>query len=579
MPIQVPTINRAPVQQTSSVGRIDFQPADGLRGQAVQSAAVERLGKVAIDTYDTVQKQTADSVATDAANNYHKILTDTLASTKGIEGDPTNVQNKYYETEQKEYDNFLSKYADSSDVVKSELRKKLDATRLSFYDKASTSFTAQTNTYQSKVTTKGVSIAKDDMMTSVENLDVNDPDAVVPLENKIKEIINLREKQALRNGTAKEVFHSEGEIDPSTGKTRVVGIQKDPIVTDQIKEDLNDGISKVILNLTASGDVEGAEFLRTKYKSYLTPDTHEKVVKATEKEMTKQKGEEVFNKTRGMSEEKAVEFIDKEQDAEVRKNAMSAYTAYHSQKKRLLKNASETNYNAVLKVIQNKDIQSVYQLENDPTFKRISANPEALSAKQIDALKLRIERPKTSDPEKLHGAREALFTGKLKGMSPVDFDQLVAGLNPEDRNRITRQYENENSQTPSEQHQSAKRTASEVSKQLGIAGYLTKAPKFRNKKEYDKLNQAVSEWTIFSENFGPMSPADETRKVKEFVAEKLKREAFDPKEEFTKELSAAPAGRAARDSGVVEREIKLKFFQKNKRLPTKEELLKLKEEN
>lgn len=586
MPVQVPIINRAPVQQQQSVGRIDYKPIDVVQPLRAQTAAIEKFGAAGVEVYDAVQKNTADTEAIKASSDYHKALLEQLLAAKSIKGDPTKAYEEYDRIAKEKSDEILNKYNDSSDIVKTEVAKKLNETGAKFYDRKATAFATQLNTYQNAVTNDAIKIAKDDMMDSVAHLDISDPNATAGLDAVIGKIENLRLKNGEKNGTVKPVLDPKGEIDPATGKVKVIGYEKDPIVTLQLKQDLNDGISKTILNLSAAGDVEGAEFLKKKYSSYLTTDSLTKIENTTKKESIRQKGNNVFEKTRGMSEERAVKFIDAVADPEVRRNAMAAYSAYHSQMKRQLTQAANSNYEQLAKYLQNKDINSVHELESDPFYKRISSN---LTAKQIDALHMRIEQPKISNPEVKQQAFQAMFDGKLKGMSVVDYDQLTAGLSKSDKAKMDSKYLDFNSQTPGEQNQMVKYMGTQLTKELNKSGIIKRNAfgKYNN-DDLNKITQANDELLEAMDKFPPgFSMKEQNDFVQKFVADKIKQQAFSPpttvKPVITKPKTEKDKIDTSNVGGVKpkmsELEAKKAFFRANERFPNAAELKEFMEAN
>lgn len=522
MPVQLPTLDRFSPQGQTSVGREDFKPIDVSQGQAMQTHAAEKLAGTVEHYIKTEQQYTADTTANAAAVEYHQYLESALEGPNGAkrqQGDPAPVYKKFDEDARGKYQAILDKYKDASELTKQEIQAKLNNTDAKFYDRKTTAFGSQSATYETGVTNDSVKITKNDMIDATAHLDVTDPHTLVPLENKLNELYDLRIKSGLKQGTVSQDKDGNYILNPS--------------VKMQLAKDRSEGIASSIENLIASGDVEGAKFLTDKYEKDLDRAVRPKIEEKTLKAQIEQDGIDAFDKVRNLPSATAMAKLNQIEDPKVREKAMAELDTYQRRMENSAKRSSKDSYSAVGRAIMERQrsgdaFVDVNEMEKDPTIKRLLDGVK--DPKQLEALRRMVTSPKESDPDAKNEAYRAMFNGELKGMAPEDFNLLISGLNKEDRSKIETKWRSFNTQSPSEESRMTKNMGSQLIKELQTLGYVKKNEfgKYNNKDQI-KLNQANDELINALDDMPPgLSQKDQSAWVQKFAADKVKGEVFKP---------------------------------------------------
>lgn len=551
MPIQIPTLERFNPQSEGSVGRLDYKPVDVSKGQEIQTQAADKLAGTVEHYVQKEQEYVADTTANAAAVKYHQYLENALEGPNGAKrqkGDPAPVYQKFDEDARGKYTEILDSYKDASDLTKAHITAKLNDTSAKFYDRKTTAFGNQSNIYETEVTKDSIKITKDEMLDATAHLDVNDPNTLIPLETKLAKAQDLSIKSGLKQGTVKPILDPSGEIDPITKQVKVIGYNLDPSVKMQIAKDKSEGLTGAIENLIASGDVEGAKFLTEKYKQDLDRVNRPKIEEKTLKAAIEQEGIDEFDKVRNLPSATAMQRLNQIDDPKVREKAMAELDTYQRRMENSTKRSSRETYSAVGRYILEKQkngnaFVDVNEMENDPVVKRLLGTDNIKDPKQLEALRHMVTQPKESDPDAKNEAYRVMFNGGLKGMAPEEFNQLISGLNKEDRNKIESKWQRFNTQTSSEENRMTKNMGSQLTKELQTLGYVKKNEfgKYNNKDQI-KLNLANDELINAMDDMPPgLTQKEQNLWVQKFAADKVKGEVFKPPEfEVSKKFLGKP---------------------------------------
>lgn len=528
MAIQLPRVQRnAPIEQ-ASVGRETIKQVD-LSPYQAQSKAVEKLVETGGDFVMKEMQNTADTKSTEVKNSYETWYNEKLRGKDGIaylKGDTTEVYKKFEEDSKKEMERIMSEASDYSEMTKVAIQSKLEAAHVKLNETRIGLQGKQNADYTTRVTNDAIALTRNDMIDATANLDINDKNGTIPIDRVIGNIKDLRYKEGLKNGTVRETT-DPNEIDPYTKQPKVIKTEIDPSVKAKTDKDVSDALTLAIDNLSASGDVHGAEFLMKKYESQLNGVQRNKMEKIVTKAVKDSEAKNVVNNIMNLPPEKAQAAIDKIKDFDVRENATKRYDSEMRRRDNITKRASKTNYSAAANVIMERQQQGQpfldeVQMMDDPKIKRLWNNIS--DPKQKIALQHMVNQPKDSDQNVKNEAFTKLFNGELRGMSPEDFQEVVGGLNKEDRKMFETQYRKFNAQTPGQETQEVKWMGSQLQKQLQSIGYVKKDQygKYSNKDQI-KLNNAQSELIDALDKFPPnASYKDKQDYIKEFAVKKIK---------------------------------------------------------
>lgn len=547
--IQVPKITRSPDQMREpSVGRIDYKPVDTLGPMKAQNAAAEKLVEHGATYYLEEKKRVMDVTALAEGNDLHQYMENGLegrydAATKSFipgvkhqKGDPVTAFKSYDDGVQAKYDEILNKYKDADTDTLNTVKKKLDAVQAKFFDRRSTAFAARDSAYTTSVSNDGVKNAQNDMMQSTAHLDISDPNTTVPLDQKIAEILDIRTKEGLKNGSVVEIKDDKGQLK---------GYNYNPSVKLQIAKDTSEGLSQTIKNLLAAGDAEGADFLLKKYNDHLDKVIQPQVAEKVNKTFKEQQGVKEFNNVRLLPTEDAFKKLEQIQDPDVRKKAELELDTYRRRMENMKSTSSKNNYNTIAKIILEKQnsgspFTDVNDMNADPTVKRLLDNVK--DAKQLIALNHMVAQPKDSSPEAKANAYDMMTSPNgFKGVSQTDFQEVVAGLNKEDRKRFENVWSKQNSQTNSEEGIMYKRMGSKLRDELNALGYVKKNT--FGKYDNDNTNKIIVAQDALTDAIAKMPPnlsyADQDKYVREFAASYKKKEVFNPSPSLIKKFNGS----------------------------------------
>lgn len=534
MPVQVPTLNRIGTPSPESVGRVDVKPLDTTTPLQIQSHAIEKLGSEGIQYLQQVENSAADTAATDAANRYHKHLKDGIVKLSGQFGDPTPGFDAYYKDAESKKQEIFNEFKDASPRIQNEVRQRVNTTGAHLYDQSATLQGAKQSHWEMSVANSAVKVAQDDMMQSTAHLDISDPNTTIPLDLNIKKIEDTINALGVKQGTVKEVFETDAE------GNKVRRYIRDEAVVLQQKKEINEGLKNTILNLSVSGDVEGAKFLTDKYANRFTPDTHEQIVKATRKDQIRVEADKLFSQVKGLEEDKALKKIDdyKGFDStatiEIQKQARENNNTYHVQMKNAEERQSKENYKSLGKYVlerQNSDspFLDLNSLHQDPAYLRQTRF--ITDPKQLEAIDQMVKPPKESD-EDTKGEMYKILQSRegFRGMSYEEFRENAAGLNKEDFNRFESEYKRQTSDSEPE----IARRNKELQKMLPIelqkvnyAGIKKVRGHYSNKDE-QKISLVRDDLLDAMTDLPPnMSVTEQHNFIRNFVAQKIENDKLN----------------------------------------------------
>lgn len=551
-PVQVPVIKRNSPQPTASVGRVDVPLADASQAASIQGKAA---GSLVNEVAETIQKEieyTADTKSTEIATKYQKWYDNKLRGEGGLaykEGDPVEHYKKFDEEAEKEYNTLLEQTEGYSHETKRAVVEKLSRARERLEDSRTSLEGKQNADYTARVTRDAVDLAKTDAIDATANLDIFDKNATNKLDDVLNNIRDLRHKEGLKNGTVREEIPDPNDIDPVTNKPRVKS-HFEPSVKAKIEKDVSDALILTMDNLVASGDAEGAEFIMKQYKSELRGHQLNKIEKVIQKASKENEANKLLNQIIRMPEEQARAKIDAIKDYDVREQASKRYDSELRRRDNSRKRIEKNNYEAVMKTIidhqtSGNPFQDDVQLLDDKDVKLVWGN---LNSKQQIAAMHAVNQPKDSDQTAKGEAFEALFSGKLTGMKWSEFNEVLSGLNKEDRRMFEQQYKKANTQTPGQEIANIKLMGTALTKHLMDVDFVVKNQygRFTN-DDQKKINAAYSEMIMAMDDFPPNAPMkDRETWIKQFVADRVKDGKFEkiakaPPTKFIGSTKAAPA--------------------------------------
>jgi len=157
----------------------------------------------------------------------------------------------------------------------------------------------------------------------------------------------------------------------------------------------------------------------------------------------------------------------------------------------------------------------------DPTIK---PELDKMTPSQLKSLKQLVVAPKDSNPINRNKAFTSFYNGEFKGMEQAIFNEMLVGLNKQDRNRLEKLYQKYNSPlTTPEEIRQMNDLGSNLTKQLQAVGYVSKQQNFNSysNREQIKITQAQNELMDELGNLpSNMSIADRNKYLQNFAARK-----------------------------------------------------------
>lgn len=533
----VPTLNRISPADTSNADRLNVRVPDNTEAVAQQGQAVENVTKSIGDYITTQQNYAADTAGKYAAVEYYQDKNNRFDGKDGIkykQGDLDPLYKDYQDKSDLKKQEILARYKDADPRTQAEVKRNLQDVDAKFYDRETTWYGKASNEHEQKTTDDTVAMQKLDLVHQAGLIDPKNPNTFQPFEQTLKEMSDARHISGLKNGTVQRTTDSDGNV----------VYKYDPSVRLQMAKDASDGIFKAISNVAATGHTDIAQVMSDKYSTQLDevnkPLLKEKIAK---QEFQNQSMLE-FSKIKSLPAAEQISSIDNikgsagqsEGDVEkLRENVLSLVNSHTLKVDNIKRRASKDNYNDLFNYVNNRQqsgnpFVDVTAMNNDDYVKSVMDQKLITDPKQILSLQHMIQAPKDSNQEIKNNAFDKLFNGDFKGMEPADFNQVVAGLNPTDRNMFQRKYTDANTESKSEENQNIKFMGTQLTREMQDAKIIKKDARghWSNKDEI-KINEARSEMMSYADKFpANTSNKDRSAWIKTYVADHLVNEGDVP---------------------------------------------------
>jgi ribosomal protein L22 len=540
MPVQIPTLQRAPVQDPQRPVLLDNRVPDLTDSMRSREKGIDRLGEVAVDTVEKVKAAAGDTEGIKRAMAYEQewrrnMYGNDQDGTLGIkfqQGDPTTLYKGFD-------DHMTGKFKDLTEdenldpttraIVMKHLSDKANSLEL----QKLAEYGHQQNKYDNDVHDAAVSMEKNNLNDAATLIKVDSPDSFAAFDQSISRIRDLRLRQGLKTGAV---------VPDENGKSFFVGDDGKPIKVSivphmdyALKKDLSDGIHDVLDNLVKSNQMEKAKALNDKYGDYLLPDNKRQLAHEFQAGEVKDEAFKAVEAVRGKSPNQIDSYFEK-LSPEAKDKAYEILNDQQRRQEDIKERTSKRNYNAlanhVLDVMNSdKPYAGKTELEQDPQFiNRINliADP-----KQRKAIYDAVIQPKESSDAAIMTLQKAVFNGELQGMSPEDFNEHKSGLSKVDRRKWDTLYEKLNRpQTGAQVNAQFKIAGDELQKQLIDTGYIHRNDfgKLSNSEEMRMLDARNEFIDALSKRDEPMSTPEINQFAREFALSKKKGEAFSPPE-------------------------------------------------
>jgi len=524
MPVQIPQLKRIGPSAPESVGRIDVDLPDGTKAVAQTAGAIENLAQKGLNYAYDLEDQAIDLTATKAASDYEVKYKTELQKAKSIEGDPTDAYTRFDQDSNTWRDEILKNYEGADERTKRKILEKIDRTNLTLRDQRAVSEQLQYATYEKKTTEDAINLRKEGVLGAIELADVKDPDTFLSLEVQLDEIRKLRIDSGRRN----RLLTTDEQ-----GNERLT-----PQLAMQIRKDTSEALENAITTLNASGKTEEAAYLMEKYKDDILADTKTKLVKGNKDSEVKNQALLAVDQVKFMDPEAAMAKLTKIANLEVREKSLEILDAQQRRIQNAKDRAAKETYENLADYVSSKGFVSLAEMKDDETYKRLEGR---LKQSQRAALEKLVAAPKNSDEAVKAKVYDLSLGGHFQGMNYADFLHATAGLNQKDRAAFERKWKSDNETTGVEQSKMVSYMGKQLENQLYGAGYLKKDFGKWTPKSDKKRVQAYDEMMIAIESFPPGTSVVEQQKwVREFVAKKIKGEAFTGMSDQPQKFQSAP---------------------------------------
>lgn len=519
--MQLPTIKRAAPQGEVSPGRLDGQAPNIAGAMAPQNQAINNFVKEGVDLYQRQEKFAGDTAAAAASLEYNNAIEGLYSGKGGFKytdptGDPTGAFDNLNQKQKEIRDQIYEKYKNLSDYGKQALEQKLSTVDSSFHSKKIATYGDLYDKFETNVANETVKTEQNNFVESIKYTDFKNPAEVGGLEKHIAAIIDTRYNTALKKGIAQR--DADGKI--ITSRSTDLAVRKD----------LSDTVYNALEILNASGNIEGAKVVKEKYGQWLEPSREKEIIKQQRDAEIKFTSQGIVDKLKYSDSEYASSQIDKIKDPEIREQALKDFATMVTTKDRLSELSQKRNYESAAEIIgarnrEGKPFVDVNDMLKDPALSQFYRRSDA---KQKKALEQMIVQPETSSPEVLERMYNQMSSGGFTGMSFAEYNQAAAGLSKADRSRFDSIYTSANSQTEAEKTAMYKTMGSALQEMMQAQGYIDMEYGRMTDTERRKYNQAFDELDLTMQKMPPkgFSIQDQRNYVREFVAKRLKKEAF-----------------------------------------------------
>jgi hypothetical protein len=461
MAIQLPEVKRIEPDAPVSVGRIQANVPDPRADLASEQSGINNLAEQGIKYRNQVADQTADTIATDAANKFAQRWKTEMygdpetgkVGAKYMQGNPTDTFKQFDATMQGHLNDLSSSSGDNdwSQETQNLVNRRLGKKAQELQMRTLTEYGAQQNKYDDNVTETAVKMNADAMPSATATIDpqsvaTGDKSTLQPIQEKISNIQNARIAQALRLGGATLDPNGQSAYTDAGGQEHRVTIG--PVTQQKIKEDLSKALHDSTDNLIKTGAEDPqilakAKVMMNEFGNYIEPLKQGGIQAEFNKAQVKNEAYQLAGDGGHMSPdqfEKTLDGHSYEVQTEARK-IKSDNSRYMEADRR---NQQELNYRtAYQQAVQFKQANPAAtetQLEQQPFFKNFESK---MDPKDVRAIKEVVEPPKVSDQNAVVRVN-AILRGDVQGMDPTQmtgdqWNKEFSGLNETDRTAFARE--------------------------------------------------------------------------------------------------------------------------------------------
>jgi len=514
MAVQVPRLNRFEPQQTQSVGRAEVSLPNIPAIVQPQMNAVMNIAEQQTAYFQKQEDNAIDTAAKAAANEYNIYLNNELSKARTFKGDPTKVYAQFDEMRETKFNEILNKNPDISSRGKAFIEQKLSQVSSDYQMKRDTAHAGQYYDYDLNVTRASSKLKSEDIANLAGFIDVNKPETFGPIDSLIRGV--------------SATWNTHGEKFGSvTRDENGQWLASDPIKL-EIGKDVSDGLVNAINVLNNSGRPELADAMFAKYNDYIDDYKKDTLKKNILDQSQTIKALNVLPKLVGKDDKQVEAILSKEfkDDPVGKSKAWSELSKRTNERENIQNNIAGKAYKSSFNIVSAKmgsssPYRSEYEMMTDPTIK---PELDKMTPSQLKSLKQLVVAPKDSNPINRNKAFTSFYNGEFKGMEQATFNEMLVGLNKQDRNRLEKLYQKYNSPlTTPEEIRQMNDLGSNLTKQLQAVGYVSKQQNFNSysNREQIKITQAQNELMTELGNLpSNMSIADRNKYLQNFAARK-----------------------------------------------------------
>jgi len=514
MAVQVPRLNRFEPQQTQSVGRAEVSLPNIPAIVQPQMNAVMNIAEQQTAYFQKQEDNAIDTAAKAAANEYNIYLNNELSKARTFKGDPTQVYTEFDNNSVTKYNELLDSKPNLSNRGKTLLARSLDQVSTQYQMKRDTAHAGQYYDYDLNVTKASSKLKSEDIANLAGFIDVNKPETFGPIDSIIRGISADWNKHGEKFGSVTRDENNQWLASDS--------------IKLEIGKDVSDGLVNAINVLNNSGRPELADAMFAKYNDYIDAYKKDNIKKNIRDQSQTIKALNVLPKLVGKDDKQVEAILSKEfkDDPVGKSKAWSELSKRTNERENIQNNIAGKAYKSSFNIVSAKmgsssPYRSEYEMMTDPTIK---PELDKMTPSQLKSLKQLVVAPKDSNPINRNKAFTSFYNGEFKGMEQATFNEMLVGLNKQDRNRLEKLYQKYNSPlTTPEEIRQMNDLGANLTKQLQQVGYVSKQQNFNSysNREQIKITQAQNELMTELGNLpSNMSIADRNKYLQNFAARK-----------------------------------------------------------
>ncbi len=480
MAIQLPTLKRIEPQGPAPAGRIDVNVPDAAKNVAQGQSDLHGLAEQGIRYQNQMADQEADTVSTDAINNFEQWHKARIDGDPGDENHPAVIGLKYQQGDpevnfrafEKEADAKLKELSapgdpdqswspETQNLVNRRLNRKAEELRMT----AMTTYGAEKHKYDDSITENRVKQDQDGMNDGIVHMDPisiakGDMSSLDFIKERRTSIVAARIQQGLRYGGV-TLDDKNGDVpytDPATGELHRVNVG--PQTDIKIRQDLSKAFFDATDNLIKSDAPDSlakAQIMKDQFGKYMIGEQPGKLDANFKKAKLDQDAHDLADQTRGLTDPKAIaDVINKSSaDGDAKDKALQitadrgtkmaalvrqkqtmnldALAKFAVQMKQAHPEWTETDFEATLQYknlydkVNEKDLPAVAKVFNPPKQSELSAVARV-------ARVLRMEDPDHPDLSKISDGDWTKITNGLSATATTAATkQLMQAISPDQK--------------------------------------------------------------------------------------------------------------------------------------------------